>query len=277
MPGSGAGAIVQSAVRPEKARHVDLRAEITKFVSHSRVGRSVRAISRRPFRRQVGVVEVSMTSHFTDELWRDAQPIWQAIVAHPFLAEIQAGTLPLESFRYYVGQDYHYLEGFARTVATALAKAPTAEHLALIARRVLTPIERPLHERLFALAGLDPTSVSALPLAPTNLAYQNHMLAVAGRGGLGETAAALLPCPWTYHELGNHVTDVDHQIYGPWAAFYSEGLLADSVRAWRSFVDDEAAEAGPRTRAAMRQAFFRSMRYEWMFWEMAYRREEWPI
>ena len=218
-----------------------------------------------------------MTSRFTDDLWQEAQPLWQAILTHPFLTEIKAGTLPIESFRYYVGQDYHYLEGFARTVATALAKAPTVELLSAIARRVLTPIERPLHERLFALAGLDPAGVADLPLAPTNLAYQNHMLAVASRGGLGETAAALLPCPWTYHELGNHLTEVAHPIYGQWAAFYSEGLLTDSVRAWRSFVDDEAAEAGPRTRLAMRQAFLRSMRYEWMFWEMAYRREAWPL
>jgi thiaminase/transcriptional activator TenA len=218
-----------------------------------------------------------MTSRFTDDLWQEAQPIWQAIVAHPFLAEIRAGTLPIESFRYYVGQDYHYLEGFARTVASALAKAPTSDLMGAIAKRVMTPIERPLHERLFALAGLDPASVEDIVIAPTNLAYQNHMLSVASRGGLGETAAALLPCPWTYHELGGHVADVAHPIYGAWAAFYSEGLLAESCRAWRQFVDDEAAEAGPRTRATMRRVFLQSMRYEWMFWEMAYRREAWPI
>jgi thiaminase (transcriptional activator TenA) len=218
-----------------------------------------------------------MTSRFTDDLWAEAEPIWQAIVAHPFLAEIRSGILPIESFRYYVGQDYHYLEGFARTVATTLAKAPTAEHLSRIARRVLTPIERPLHERLFTLAGLDPLAVADLPLAPTNLAYQNHMIATATRGGLGEAAAALLPCPWTYHELGNHLTAVDHPVYGQWAVFYSEGLLAESTRAWRSFVDGEAAEAGPRTRAAMRRAFLQSMRYEWMFWDAAYKIESWPI
>jgi len=218
-----------------------------------------------------------MTTRFTDDLWDEARPTWRAIVAHPFLAEIRAGTLPIESFRYYVAQDYHYLEAFARTVATALAKAPTTELLSAIARRVMTPIERPLHERLFALAGLDPAAVEAVPIAPTNLAYQNHMLAVASRGGLAEAAAALLPCPWTYHELGEHVGTVEHPVYGPWSQFYAEGLLAESCRAWRQFVDDEAAEAGPRTREAMRRAFMTSIRYEWMFWEMAYRREAWPI
>ena len=60
-------------------------------------------------------------------------------------------------------------------------------------------------------------------------------------------------------------------------SFYAEGLLAESCRAWRAFVDDEAEEAGPRTRAAMRRAFLQSMRYEWMFWDSAYKRESWAI
>ncbi|MCC7369788.1 MAG: TenA family protein [Chloroflexi bacterium] len=218
-----------------------------------------------------------MSERFTDELWREAAPVWQAIQTHPFLAELQAGVLPLETFQYYVTQDYHYLEGFGRAVATALAKAPSAELLARIARRVMTPIERPLHERLFAMAGVTHEQAAAAPISPTNLAYQNHMLATAARGNLGEIAAALLPCPWTYHALGDVVVGVDHPVYGEWARFYSEGLLADSCRSWRELVDDEVAEGGPRTRAAMRRVFHQSMRYEWMFWDMAYRRETWPI
>ena len=149
--------------------------------------------------------------------------------------------------------------------------------LEALARRVLTPIERPLHERLFGLASLDADVVARTPLSPTNLAYQNHMLATAARGGLGETAAALLPCPWTYHELGPFMAGLSHPVYGEWARFYSEGLLAESCQAWRAIVDAEAQEAGPRTRVAMRRAFLLSFRYEYLFWDSTYKREEWPI
>lgn len=218
-----------------------------------------------------------VTELFTDQLWQEAEPVWQAIQAHPFLTELRAGTLPIETFQYYVAQDYQYLEAFGRAVATALAKAPTGELLARVARRVMTPIERPLHERLFSLAGISHEAAAAAPISPTNLAYQNHMLATAARGTLGETAAALLPCPWTYHALGDVVVDVKHPVYSEWAKFYSEGLLAESCRAWRELVDGEVVEGGPRTREAMRRVFHQSMRYEWMFWEMAYRRESWPM
>lgn len=218
-----------------------------------------------------------MSERFTDQLWREAEPVWQAIQAHPFLSELRAGTLPIETFQYYVTQDYHYLEAFGRAVAMALAKSPSAELLVRMARRVNTPIERPLHERLFAMAGITRHDAAVAAISPTNLAYQNHMLATAARGGLGETAAALLPCPWTYHALGDVVVDVDHPVYSEWAKFYSEGLLAESCRAWREVVDGEVEEGGPRTREAMRRVFHQSIRYEWMFWDMAYRREGWPI
>lgn len=218
-----------------------------------------------------------MTDRFTEQLWREGAPIWQAIQHHPFLAELCSGDLPVETFRYYVIQDFHYLEAFGRAVATALAKAPTSELLVAMSKRVSTPIERPLHARLFALAGVERGAAAATRISPTNLAYQNHMLVSASQGGLGEAAAALLPCPWTYHQLGDIVAGVTHEVYGEWARFYSEGLLAESSRAWRELVDGEAEEAGPRTREAMRRAFLRSLQYEWMFWDMAYRRERWPL
>ena len=55
------------------------------------------------------------------------------------------------------------------------------------------------------------------------------------------------------------------------------GLLEDSVAAWRSFVDRQAREAGAEELEAMRQAFVTSSRYEYMFWDAAYRREQWPV
>src|SRR5919202_2707697 len=197
-----------------------------------------------------------MRDTYSAVLWAEAAPIWAAIQAHPFLAELRAGSLPLETFRYYVTQDYHYLEAFARAVATALAKAPDADTLELLAKRVLTPIERPLHNRLFELAGLQLADVRAVEIAPTNLAYQNHMLAVAARGGLGEIPAALLPCPWTYHKLGEALEVAEHPVYTEWAGFYTAGLLRESVEAWCGFVDRAAAGGGPELRAAMRRAVF---------------------
>ena len=147
-----------------------------------------------------------MTGLFSEQLRQEAEPIWEEIFRNPFLQDLSRATLPLENFRYYLTQDYLYLEGFARAVALALAKAPDSATLESLAHRVLTPVERPLHHRLMDAAGLTMEELQAASPSPTNLAYINHMVRTASEEGLGATAAALLPCPWTYHLLGERLT-----------------------------------------------------------------------
>ena len=217
----------------------------------------------------------SMSSSFSEQLRQEASEIWKQIFGHSFLQEIREGSLPTEKFRYYLGQDYYYLERFARAVAIALGKAPDSPSVELLAKRVLTPIERPFHGRLLELVGVSPDEAARVEPSPTNLAYTNHMLVTAFTHGLGPTAAALLPCPWTYSLLGEVLGEVEHPVYGEWVAFYHQGFLDESVRAWRQFVDNAAAESGPQERDLMRRVFLTSSRYELMFWDMAYRQERW--
>jgi thiaminase/transcriptional activator TenA len=42
-------------------------------------------------------------------------------------------------------------------------------------------------------------------------------------------------------------------------------------------MDRTAASLGPAEREAMRRHFVTTSRYEWMFWDMGYRREAWPV
>ncbi|MBI2873320.1 MAG: thiaminase II [Chloroflexi bacterium] len=216
-------------------------------------------------------------TRFTDHLRREAAPIWDAIFRHPFLRAVQEGTLPEERFRYYLAQDYHYIGAFGKAVAVALAKAPDARHFDELARRLTTPIERPLHRRLFALAGMDEEEVRRARPSPTCLAYMDHLLATALTGDVGLISAALLPCPWTYHELGSRLQETRNPLYAEWASFYREGFLAESVTAWRALVDRAAEPSSAAYRGLLEEAFLTSSRYEWMFWEMAYRTEKWPV
>ena len=218
-----------------------------------------------------------MSESFSEILRQEALPIWESIFAHPFLQEIESATLPLEKFRYYVEQDYHYLAGFGQVVATALSKAPDTRTLQRLTRRITAPVERPLHGKMFELLEMSEEEVESVAISPTNMAYVNHMQTAASSGGVGEAAAALLPCPWTYHEIGSKISVPEHPVYSYWAAPYRDGLLEESTAAWRELVDEFAANGGPAVRDAMRSAFITSSRYEFMFWSMAYRMEEWAV
>lgn len=214
---------------------------------------------------------------FSDTLCAEARPIWEAIHRHPFLRELVAGTLPLEKFRFFLAQDWHYLDAFARTAGLLVGRARATPDLERLTPRLAKPVEKPLHRKLFDLAGLTEAAVTAVPIAPTTRAYTNHLLVAGALGSPGEAVAALLPCPWTYDEIGRRLPPVSHPVYGEWAAFYREGFLRESVGAWRSLLDEAAAEAGPFERERLREAFLTSSRYEYAFWDMAHRMEGWPV
>jgi thiaminase (transcriptional activator TenA) len=54
----------------------------------------------------------------------------------------------------------------------------------------------------------------------------NHMLATAALGDLGTSAAALLPCPWTYHTIGERLAELGT----PDAAYRREEWPAHAAR-----------------------------------------------
>lgn len=214
---------------------------------------------------------------FSDYLWELAEPVWDAVKRHPFLEELEAGTLPIEKFRYYIIQDYHYLGGFGRTAAAALSAAPDTETARRLLKRVTTPVERPLHASLFEAMGVTANDVSASLPAPTNVAYQDHMEVEMRVGGLACGVAALLPCPRIYHEVGKILREPEHSVFRIWHSTYSGGLLEESTRAWSELLDDLAEEAGPDLRERMTAAYLTSAQYEHMFWTMAYNLEQWPV
>ena len=217
------------------------------------------------------------TESFSDHLWESAAPVWEAVKAHPFLRELEAGTLPVEKFRHYVLQDYLYLGAFGRAAAEGLALAPDTETARRLLRRVSTPVERPLHADLFAALEIGEGEIAAAKPAPTNLAYMNHIEASMRFGGLAVGTAALLPCPRVYHEVGKILRKPNHPIYDIWQSSYASGLLEESVAAWSSLLDDLADGAGEDARQAMAKAYLTSAHYEHMFWTMGYEMERWAV
>ena len=217
---------------------------------------------------------------FTDELREEASEIWEAIFSHPYLAEMADGPLPLERFKEYVRQDYAYLAEFARCLGLAAAKADDMETMRIFTSLMngcLTgEVERleELSERL----GIPLDVLRETELAPANLAYTRHLLHVAYSGSVGEIVAAMLPCMWSYQMIGERLAGkTEHPIYGEWCATYASKEYADLVDWFRDLTDRCAEGAGEAIRERMRRHFVLSSRYEYMFWEMAYREEEWPV
>src|SRR5574341_1845012 len=108
---------------------------------------------------------------FTAHLWESIEPIYSAILRHPFVTGLTDGSLPPSSFQFYAVQDALYLREFARALSLAAARAPRDDWIIMFNEHAAgaLKVERALHEGFFKEFGLTPQSVAATPLAPTNL------------------------------------------------------------------------------------------------------------
>ena len=218
---------------------------------------------------------------FSQTLWSQIEEIYAAILEHPFIAGLTDGTLDRDAFRFYVVQDAHYLREYARALSLAAARAPSEPDIAMFAQHAAGAIEveRSLHESFFSDFGLGNEEVAATPMAPTNLAYTSYLLAIAYGGSFPETLGALLPCYWIYWEVGRELLErgSPEPLYGRWIETYGGEEFAAIVRAVLSLTDRLGPELNESERERVAERFVTTSRYEWMFWDMGYRQEQWPI
>ena len=217
---------------------------------------------------------------FAEDLWEANRDIYDAILAHPFLQGMQDGSLEPTTFAFYIVQDARYLRAFAAALRAAAANAPNddwARRLGADAEDSLAE-ERRLHEQVFAEHGISDADAAAIESTPAGFAYANYLVATAHERPFEEAIAALLPCYWIYWEVGKalQATGSPDSTYQAWIDAYVSPGYADAVTAVLDMANAAAAAADAPTRARMREHFRRSARYEWMFWDAAYREQSWP-
>jgi thiaminase len=221
---------------------------------------------------------------FTAAVWERIADVRAAVDDLPFLHDLDAGSLTIERFTYYLRQDALYLSGYARALArcSQLAPVPAAQQWWAVSARSALAVESALHESWLSAPG-EPGKGPAEE-SPTTAAYLNHLYAVAGEGEYGALVAAVLPCFWLYCDVGTRLharvvqrPDAAEHPYRRWIDTYADESFAAST-AWVVAEADLCSEtAGGQALARMVAAFERSARYEWMFWDAAYRQEAWPV
>jgi thiaminase/transcriptional activator TenA len=218
---------------------------------------------------------------FSTRAWQNNLPLYERILAMPFNAELAAGTLREDRFRHYIIQDAHYLEGFARALALAAAKADSADQIVQFAEAAKTAIivERALHADYFTKFGVTPADFAAAPPTPACHHYVSYLLRVAALEPFPVVLAALLPCFWIYLEVGKniHARAAKPNPYQAWIETYAGKDFETAVQAVITTTDKVAARASEENLTAMHAAFTRATQLEWMFWDSAYQLANWPV
>lgn len=221
-----------------------------------------------------------MTRRLTEEMWDAARPVFEEVLEHPFLAELTSGDLDHGRFVHYLIQDIHYIDAFTRILSAVASRAPAREDVAVLGRRAgELAAEHELHEGLSDDLGVTSDRVASTPMAPTNVAYVNYLQATAHTGSFLEALSAMLACPWIYWEVGKVLIErgSPDPLYQRWIERYGGEVAAVNVPPLLRVADRVGAEASEAERARAVELFVLGCRYEWLFWDMGYREETWPV
>ncbi len=208
---------------------------------------------------------------------RDITPeLWQAYVAHPFVAQLADGTLPEACFRHYLGQDYLFLIQFARAYALAAYKADTLAGIRTAAEGMSAIIDTEirLHVDYCAGWGLDQDDMEALPEASATMAYTRYVLETGLQGDLLDLYVALAPCVIGYGEISARLKDdpetkQEGNLYASWIAMYSSDEYQEVARAHAEALDHLWQErAGGARLHQLATTFAQATQLEVDFWQM---------
>jgi thiaminase/transcriptional activator TenA len=218
---------------------------------------------------------------FVQDLWSRVEGIYGAILAHPFLRGLTDGTLSEDVFRYYVVQDALYLRDFARGLALLGAKSPEDPWMMMFCRHAhdALAVERTLHEEFFTGWGLTEEVVYDTSPAPTTLLYTSYLLRVAYERPFYEGLGAFLPCYWIYWEVGKALErrGSPAELYRRWIQTYASEEFGKIVQEILKVMDRVAQGLTEAQKDEVLVHFIRTSKMEYMFWDMGWRREGWPI
>jgi thiaminase/transcriptional activator TenA len=226
-----------------------------------------------------GVAFSHAAARFTDTLWGEITPVYRKTVEHPWLRGLVDGTLPRSRFEYYLLQDAHYLRVFSQTLNVLASKAPREDWAVTLSRHSIEAleVERQLHASLLGQFGIPKERMRAAEVSPSGYAYATHLLAAAHRGSFAEGLAAVLPCYWIYWEVGKELKKAGSKnaAYQRWIDQYSDPAYGKTVAQVLEMMNTEAAALTDAQRARALRWFVVSSRYEYLFWDAAWREERW--
>ncbi|MFZ2463130.1 MAG: thiaminase II [Caldibacillus thermoamylovorans] len=228
--------------------------------------------------------ELLLKQNFSNRLYQNVQPIWEKNHQHPFVVGLGTGTLDREKFIFYLKQDYVYLIDYAKLFAIGVEKANNLKIMTKFAAVLHETLhfEMELHRQYAAEFGITRADLEATEPTPINLAYTSYMRKVAANGSLAELVTCLLPCAWDYWEIGKLLKSTYGETlatnpYKKWIETYSSETFGAGTQWLIDLIDELTIEKSEEELHTIEQHFQITSKYEYLFWEMNEKKQDWPI
>jgi thiaminase (transcriptional activator TenA) len=201
---------------------------------------------------------------------------WDGYCSHEFVRRLGDGTLPRESFRHYLEQDYLFLIHFSRAWALAVYKADTLADMRAAASTLdaLLNYEMGLHVQYCAGWGLTAEEMERQSEARANMAYTRYVLERGLAGDILDLHVALAPCVIGYAVIGKNLagdpkTRFEGNPYRDWIEMYAGEEFQNVAKAAVRHLDQLAAShLGPGRFESLARTFRQATSLEISFWDM---------
>ncbi|KAF9877898.1 thiamine biosynthesis protein (thi-4) [Colletotrichum karsti] len=204
----------------------------------------------------------------------DVKDVWRTFVYHPFVMAMGDGTLPLESFKGYLIQDYLYLIHFARANALASYKAKSIADISAGAT-IVSHITREmsLHIDYCKGFGITVPEIEATEEKQACTAYTRYVLDVGQSEDWIALQMALAPCLLGYGAVakqlhGDVKTKRDDNTYWKWIENYVADDYVQAVKTGSELIERHAVLQSPSSIERLIKIFIHATKMEIGFWEM---------
>jgi len=218
---------------------------------------------------------------FYQEMRQRADPLWQAIFEHPFVSGIGDGTLPRDRFEFYLKQDYVYLVDFSRVFALASAKSLHLADMGTFATLLNATLnmEMDLHRKTCAAFGIPAQDLEKTRKSMITSAYTDLLVRTCYEGSLSDILAVLVPCACGYVEIGRKLKTrgaPENRFYRDWIDTYSSREFVDLTNWLIEKTNEQAENASAQRKEHWYRLYESSTRFEYLFFDMSWKKEEWP-
>lgn len=216
-----------------------------------------------------------------ERLLEVTKDIWNSYNQHPFVKGIEDGTLDKEKFRYYIIQDFFYLEDYAKSFAVGIAKAKSIETTQIFSGYItlLTGSERNIHHGYMGKLGVTQEELDNTPRALDNLSYTSYMLRVAYEEGEAEILAAILSCAYSYELIAKNMIKnnpgcANHDFYGEWISGYASDDYANGNVVLMNALNKLTENYTEQQLKHLMDIFAACSGYEYLFWDLSWNRSK---
>jgi thiaminase/transcriptional activator TenA len=208
----------------------------------------------------------------SQRILRENRAVFEAMVNHRFVTDIEKGRLPGEVFDRYLVYEGAFVETAISIFALAVAGAGTIEQkrwligvLDALANRQVAYFERTLAAR-----GVDPARFDLAE--PRVAAFRAGMLDIAARGAVLDIIVAMFAAEWMYWTWSKRAAraDLADPLLREWVAMHCDDAFAAQAQWLKGQVDAADAALTEAGRAKLSAVFGREQALEIAFHAAAY-------